>query len=338
MVRRITVAYCVAVRIAPEARGDRLIPLWSQAWLQALRAADGRCRALAVVATPGVPPRVAEQVLEFAAKHVPGSAVGVVDLEGVHLFQGEHLEDLNLPMDEPGLRRRPLPPKAVDLFSDLNQWMLKVLLAPLIPLPYRTAPRAEYTGAPGLASAAGVSPVSAFRLVRQLRQDGHIDENSNTIKLVRREALLRRWQAAVAARRTLEIPMRFLLRGDARAATKRLLGEGRTGGCLALFAAADALGVGFVHGVPPQVHMPRLDRAQIANLKGVVPTLPGESPDMLLLQPNTPKSVFRGMVHAQGVPTSDPLQVWLDVASQPARGAEQASQISRHPLLPLFAE
>jgi hypothetical protein len=39
-----------------------------------------------------------------------------------------------------------------------------------------------------------------------------------------------------------------------------------------------------------------------------------------------------------GVPVCDLLQVWLDVASEPSRGQEQADQLRRHLLQPLFAE
>src|SRR5688572_16379420 len=46
-------SYAVEVKAAPEGRGDRLIPLWSQACLQASRAAQARKnQPLAVVAAP----------------------------------------------------------------------------------------------------------------------------------------------------------------------------------------------------------------------------------------------------------------------------------------------
>ena len=39
--------------------------------------------------------------------------------------------------------------------------------------------------------------------------------------------------------------------------------------------------------------------------------------------------VFRAAVLQKGVPVADVLQVWLDVASHPARGAVQAEEIRR---------
>jgi hypothetical protein len=39
-----------------------------------------------------------------------------------------------------------------------------------------------------------------------------------------------------------------------------------------------------------------------------------------------------------GLPLSDVLQVWLDVSAHPARGREQAAEIRRQALAPLFVK
>ncbi len=83
-------------------------------------------------------------------------------------------------------------PESGQLFSDLNQWMLKVLLAPEIPAQMLAAPRGEYQKALQLAKAADVSPMSAFRFIRQLRQKSFLDEEDDTLHVVRREELMRR--------------------------------------------------------------------------------------------------------------------------------------------------
>ena len=98
------------------------------------------------------------------------------------------------------------------LFSDLNQWMLKVLLAPKIAPDLLHAPRGEYRNASQLAAAANVSVMSAFRFVRQLRLEGFLDESSSSLSLVRLDDLLRRWQAE-SLRPARDIPMRWMLRG-----------------------------------------------------------------------------------------------------------------------------
>ncbi len=184
------------------------------------------------------------------------------------VFRGPGLDELSADGARPRAARGPSAPPRADLFSDLNQWMLKVLLAPELPDHLLSVPRGRYRNASQLASAAKVSVMSAFRFVQQLRHEGHLHESDAYLRLVRRRELLTRWQS-VSLRRAREIPMRFLLRGNPRKELQRMLASGRA--CLALFAAADALGLGFVEGVPPHVYVPRLAPANLAAWKNVVP-------------------------------------------------------------------
>ena len=213
---------------------------------------------------------------------------------------------------------------------------MKVLLAPELPDELLGAPRGQYRNASQLAKAAHVSVMSAFRFVQQLQRDGYLHESSPYLKLVRRESLFRQWQAAVL-KRVNEIPMRFLLRGsDSRSALKRMLDTGRA--CLGLFAAADAIGVGFVHGVPPYVYVRRLSPNGLAAWKNLAPVGPGESADVIVRQAPSPEAVFRGIVRPHGLSSSDILQVWLDVSHHPSRGEEQANLIRKRVLDRLIRE
>ena len=242
---------------------------------------------------------------------------------------------------------------ASHLFSDLNQWMLKVLLAPGISADLLSGPRGEYRNASQLAAAADVTVMSAFRFVRQLGAEGFLDGSGSTLKLVRLEELLRRWQAA-NLRAPREIAMRWVLRGDPerqlREALRRRAAESveasnrsrrgpRTAyrACLGVFAAADALGLGFVHGVAPHVHV---DKPAPAVLQSLGLSMEGvsESPDVYVRVPASRESVFRGAVTRDGVPVSDVLQVWLDSSAHPARGAEQSEMIYRRVIRPLLGK
>lgn len=320
-------SYVLQVKATSEGRRDRLIPVWSQAYLQAARAAGGSRSPLAVVVAPRISPRVADQVLSFAAQYAPGAAAGVVDFVGLRMFQGKGLEALN--SDRPGRRRSPQPfaGRHANLFSDLNQWMLKVLLAPELPESMLTAPRGRYQNATQLAAAAGVSLMSASRLVRQLQHDGYLHESKPHLELVRREELFRSWRNA-AARSPRELPLRLLLRGDAVQQAKRVTEDGEA--CLALFAAADALGLGFVKGVPPYLYVRRLAPGTLPDWNGMVPARPGETPDLRVREAPATQSVFRGAVDVAGARVCDVVQVWLDVASHPSRGSEQAELIERN--------
>lgn len=326
VVRRGRSSYAVEVKASPEGRSDRLVPLWSQAYLQAVRAAGERHAPLVVVAAPHIARRVAENVLQFAREYAADAAAGVIDFEGLRLFRGPRLDDLNSG-DAPVPSRFPSPRKPADLFSDLNQWMLKVLLAPEIPEPLLAAARGRFRNASDLARAAAVSVMSAFRFVRLLQEEGYLGESQSPLALVRRDHLFRRWQSWSASRPVHEAPMRFLLRGNPRKELDKVLLKGRA--CLALFAAADALGLGFVHGVPPHVYVEHLRPRSMPRWKNIVPAERGESPDLIVREAPAAQSVFRGMVKVDEKPVSDVLQVWLDVSAHPSRGREQADLIRR---------
>ena len=291
VVRRKGIEYAIEIKSAPEGRGDRLVPLFAQAVLQAAHAARQKAVPLAVVAAPSVSPRAAEQVMAFAQRYAPDAAAGVIDFEGFALFRGPHLEEMNAPGRDLPVSMRKSVPDSGQLFSDLNQWMLKVLLAPELPDALLASPRGQYRNASQLARAANVSVMSAFRFVQQLEREGYLHESAPYLHLVRREDLFSRWQA-LSARSPREVPMRFLLPGDRQAQLRRMLGSGRA--CLALFAAADALRLGFVSGVPPYVYVQRIQPANLAAWKNLRACAPGEPPDLIVRQAPAPQSVFRG--------------------------------------------
>ncbi len=177
VVRRKGMAYAVGIKSAPEGRGDRLVPLFAQAVLESGRAAGQKAVPLAVVAAPRVSSQAAEQVMAFAEKYAPDAAAGVIDFEGLALFRGRYLEEMNAQgRDLPVSVRQSLRDSG-QLFSDLNQWMLKVLLAPELPDELLASPRGQYRNASQLARAADVSVMSAFRVVQQLEREGYLHES-----------------------------------------------------------------------------------------------------------------------------------------------------------------
>jgi len=234
--------------------------------------------------------------------------------------------------------------------------MLKVLLAPHIPENLVAAPRSAVKNAAKLAQAAEVSAPSAFRFVRQLKLEGFLDERGESVRLVRLEELIRRWRAA-SLKPVQQYPMRWLIPGD----PERQLWDGveayetgrpplrSSGGrrgaarrrwpraCLALFAAAEALGYGFVHPAPRHLYLEWLDHEALRRL-GLAPAAPGHDVDVFVRQPPARESVFRGAVRRDRVAVADIIQTWLDISEHPARGAEQAKDIRRRALKSLFEE
>jgi len=326
LVRRKGIKYAVEIKSAAEDRTDRLVPLFAQAVLQAARAAGEKAAPLAVVAAPRISSRAAAQVMAFAERYAPDVAAGVIDFEGLALFRGPHLDEMNAPGRELPVAVHQSVRDSGQFFSDLNQWMLKVLFASELPDALLSAPRGQYRNASQLARAANVSVMSAFRFLQQLEREGYLHESAPYLRLVRREDLLSRWQA-LSARSPREAPMRFLLPGDRQVQIRKMLGSGRA--CLALFAAADALKIGFVSGVPPYVYVQRIQPASLAAWKNLRVCAAGESPDLIVRQAPAPQSVFRGLVRPEGMAACDVLQIWVDVASHPSRGREQADIIRK---------
>jgi hypothetical protein len=321
-------AYLMEIKAISEGRSDRVIPLLSQAILQAAAYSKklGKVSPLAVIYVRDASQLLFDQIERFSRQFAPDVSVGIVSESGGQHFWGEGLAGLNIQRSPISKGRLKSPAPASHLFSDLNQWMLKVLLAPHIPEHLLSAPRAEFRNASELAGAANVSVMSAFRFVNQLREEGFLDGSSSHLKLVRREALFQRWRSAML-RPSPELPMRFLIRGSQQSQLREFVTHSH--GCLGLFSAADALRLGHVKGVFPYVYVPGSLRLNRNALKGLSNVSSDESPDLILKQARVPQSLFRGAVRLNEILVSDVLQVWLDVSSNPSRGEEQAELIYR---------
>ena len=347
--------FIAELKRSSEGRRDRLVPLISQAILQAQASAKnrpGRVVPVAIVAAPRVAASVADEIKRFAVEHAPDVVVGVMDAEGFRAFWGHGLEELNSARKNSASRASSPRPSA-HLFSDLNQWMLKVLLSEHIPESLLSAPRGPYRNASQLAQAAGVSVMSAFRFLREMSREGFIEEQNGLLRVVRIEPLLERWVAA-NQRVVAEYPARWILpsgenqlhsavrayASKVNVAVKpksRQSQASRSAGrlCIGLFAAADVLGVGFVHGVPPHLYVERVDDEVLREL-GLSLEDAEHRADVYLRIPQYDASLFRGAVERDGLPVADILQVWLDVSNFPARGKAQADEIRKRILRPLI--
>jgi Holliday junction resolvase len=351
--------YVVHLKVSSEGRRDRLIPLLSQAILQARAFAQHfpePAVPLAVVAAKHIPASVAEQIKQFAERYAPEVGVGVIDAEGFRSFAGPGLEGLDAKPSRRVARHIASQQRLPDLFSDLNQWMLKILLGQRLPESFLSIPREQIRNAFQLAEVARVSVMSASRLVNQLANEGFLDEQGEHLQIVRVDELLERW---VSANRQMarDIPARWIIKKDekqffasvaqyaaesnadptvkARARSRVVKASPRC--CIGLFAAADALGIGFVRGVPPHLYLERLD---LDVLQGLGLSVENSDPraDVYIRIPSNQEAIFRAAVIRDGLPVSDAIQVWLDASVYPARGREQADEIRRRVLKPLFGK
>lgn len=337
IVQRGAQRFVVEIKALAEGRSDRVIPLLSQAILEAKANAHdaGNAQPLAVICVENASPSLLNQVSSFAKRYAPNVPIGIVSESGLRRFQGPALDELNAEPEQPRWYGSSPSNQTINLFSDLNQWMLKVLLAPEIPTHLLEAPRHRYRSGSELAEAAQVSTMSASRFLQQLRNKGYLDGSSQYLVLVRRAELFRRWRSAVM-RPSPELPMRFLIRGSTQQQILGLLASHHEEACLGLFAAADALKLGHVSGVPPYVCVPKLPRPGEKTWRELLIAAPSEAPDLIMWQTLFPKSAFRGAVHHKGLRISDVIQVWLDVANHPSRGEEQADLIYQKILRPII--
>ena len=342
--------FIVQAKAAVEGRRDRLIPLLSQAILQAQslarRGRAHRFRPLAIVSAPKLAPALVDDLMAYANDVAPGVPVGVLDHEGRRRFSVPELLEFGAEPSGSVAARAPRAASAPRLFSDLNQWMLKLLLAPQVPEGLLGAPRAQYRNASELAKAAGVSVMSAFRFVSRLRSELFLAEPAAPLRLIRVEELLRRWAAANHGP-WRELPMRWIAGEGEQAlddAVRRYVGRESEGGkgkakrqlpriCLGLFSAARVLNLAVVHGAPQHLYVEKIDSEaiQLLGLRSA-----HERVDVYLRVPRAPESVFRASVLQNGLVVADALQIWLDLLEHPARGAAQAEAIKKHALADVF--
>jgi hypothetical protein len=340
--------YIVALKISSEGRRDRLVALISQAILEARAAAallPDKSAPLAVVTAPSIPRSTADELVAFRSKFAPDVAVGIFDREGLRRFVGTGLENLTEGPPRSARRQKLRVPESANLFSDLNQWLLKVLLAPLISEDLLAAPRGEYRTASDLAEVAQVSVMSAFRFVRQLERDGFLNMESEYLRLVKREELMRRWLAAYL-RPMPEMPLRWIDQAknehQVSALFRAFNGEFSSGSavpaCLGLSAAAECLGFGSAQRVPPRFYyLGNLDR-DVFRRMGFSPDDAEFRPDLFVRQLVFRRSVLKAAVTRDGILVSDIIQIWLDITSPLGRDQELADQIRQYALAKIFEE
>jgi hypothetical protein len=339
--------YLVQLKVSSEGRSDRLIPLLSQAILQAHAYTQQNRGAapIAVVASRHIPAAVASQIREFARRYAPEVGVGVIDSEGLRSFIGFGLEALDAKPSRLRDSEVARAPRRPDLFSDLNQWMLKVLIGQRLPETLIEVPRDPVRNASQLANLASVSIMSASRFVNQLSERKFLHSRDDLLQIARVDELLDLW---ISANRDAadEVPARWIikkgpdqlksaLRDYAAPHPSRSVIKRVPRCCLALFAAADALGYGFVHGVPAHIYLESLTLDALGRL-GLAVDPSGRPADVYIRKPANREAVFRACVTREGVPVSDILQVWLDASTHPARGKEQAREIRQRVLKQFF--
>lgn len=324
------------VKVARDSRRILLESLLANAVLRARAASRRRpgWAPAAIVAAPTYTDTMVRALERFMEQYAPDAFAGFATPD-VLILRGRDLDGF---YEQTGEKRAGALPTSqpVNLFSDLNRWMLKTLLAPCLPEEVLTAPRRPIRSTSELASATGASAIAARRFLAALREQGFLEEGRAILRLVRVDDLLELWRAKSLephqehrARWLLPKASDQLPRNVARVHT-RYPGHIAIG----LFAACDLLGLHHVSGVAPHLYVKDLTPALLEEL-GLGAVGVGESADVILRVAKWPKSLFRAAVpvampEIRGVvPATDVLQCWLDVVDHPVRGDEQADLIYR---------
>ncbi|WP_255503269.1 RpiR family transcriptional regulator [Cupriavidus sp. UME77] len=250
--------YCAVLKSYKEGRADRLTGAFAQGLLEARSyAKKQQVRPAVLIWVNSASPTLVDRLVDFHKQYGDGEPFALLSKDGT------------VYVDLPSLRRSERPdaktasyrtshstPQRL-VFSDFTQWMLKLLLAVDIKRDDMIGvDAAHYRTATNLARAAGVSKMTATRLVNALKAEGFI-ESEPFLTLVRRRKLMERWKA-VYLTPSLAVPMKILSPASVKDQLVKLIKKEH--GTLGMFAATSALGVGHVHGVPPTIRFIAVSR------------------------------------------------------------------------------
>jgi hypothetical protein len=216
LLRKEEISYAAEFKISRDGRRSILESLLADAVLRARAFASRQgpsTGALAIVAAPALTESMSSALREYVGDFAPDVAFGLVDARGKFEFHGKGLEGLQAVPPHRPKRAQRAASQATDLFSDLNQWMLKILLGRLLPEDLLHVPRGRIEGASDLARLAKTSLPSAWRFLAALKEAGFVEESEAGLELVRRDELMEAWLAAVRRphlemRAALSIPVR----------------------------------------------------------------------------------------------------------------------------------
>ena len=276
-----------------------------------------------VIAAPRFGRRAVKEVEQLLSKHDPHMEWGLVDGQGTVRLKAP---SLGLDVDEYAVpvRREASSRHSRRLFSDLNRWLLKILLLRQIPPGMWGGPRDKAGTPTDLHRIAGVSPETAHRFVRTFEEHDYLRRTKKGLKLVRVEAVLEAWLAAERLAPPSRIPASWFLEPESRleyAFSPMTESQVIVGG----FEACGRHGL--LHTQSPQleIHVQGNWRLEVEDWD--IDLDEANEPALFLVESPYPRSIVGGCVAHDDLPTVDILQAALDVVHSTSRGREQAQLI-----------
>jgi hypothetical protein len=258
------------------------------------------------------------------ARYLPEVSWGVLDLRGgVRL----RIAPLGVDLDQPRVAAPRVPDRPLVRlgFSDLNRWMLKLLVLKEAPEGMWGGPRQAFFSPAQLQRAARVSLDKAYKFLRMLEAQDFLRRSPEGLALVRQAELLEHWFAAERLHPPRRVPARSVQgrKPDPARLAPAAAGEPRS--ALGGFAACRLLGAANASNASLELHV-RGDLREFLAAHALEPCHP-DAAGLHLLVSDHAESVFRGAVRRGPVLVVDVLQAALDVVPNPARGLEQAQYI-----------
>ncbi len=221
-------------------------------------------------------------------------------------------------------------------FSDLDQWLIKVLLLSPLDIAHQFwgGPKGYAENAFQLSKQAGVSQMPANLWAQAMESSGYLKRigRKNMIPL-RIEALIEEWIGRYRFRDNRIYPFRSMFRvSNYDAFIGELFKEIRLNseelGELVITAHLACKLHEVKHSSAKSIHIYcRGDIHNVARILKLVPSEEERKADLFLVEPKYPKSVFGGVLKKKEIPVCDILQCYLDLYYLPDRGREQAAII-----------
>lgn len=219
-------------------------------------------------------------------------------------------------------------------FSDLEQWLIKVLLLSPLDIAHQFwgGPKGYAENAFQLSKLAGVSQMSANLWAQAMESSGYLKRigRKNMIPL-RIEALIEEWIGRYRFRDNRIYPFRSMFRvSNYDAFIGELFEEIRLNseelGEFGITAHLACKLHEVKHSSAKSIHIYcRGDIHNVARILKLVPSEEERKADLFLVEPKYPKSVFGGVLKKKELPVCDILQCYLDLYYLPDRGKEQAA-------------
>ncbi len=280
---------------------------------------------LAVVIVPSVGHKTVAAVRGFMSSYMEGAAWALVDQAGNARVS---IPALAIDVDRSVARvdRVQAGRTSVSLFSDLNRWLLKILLLADVPEHLWGGPRQAVVSNPELGRVAGVSPEMVRRFVTAFQDRDLLRQTSEGLRLVRRSALLELWRADQTLTARPAVAVRRLIAGSGSVSDLAGLPGFADLAVVGGFEACRYLGL--LHTFAPRqvevyVTVPVSEALRRFGLEKCSPA----DADIWLLPTRRSRSVLGGRLIVDGIPVVDAFQAALDVLRHPGRGREQSDYI-----------